>query len=1176
MPQSQSLFSWAVRCSQRTGPTLLAAAASLLLLYPEVGLAQTNPTAAQSGVVNAQGSVTGVVSDADGAKIPGAMVILRTEKSVIVQQVTSTAAGDYVFSAVPDGSYIVTVKANGFTTADSKPFKIAGDTHQSVDVPLAVQGSSQTVEVTAGGTQLQTETSDIRQTFENTEIQVLPLNSREFTDIALLNPGVTYSQLTEDPIESRRGSFHLNGMRSSVNNFMLDGLDNNSFQNSNLGYNNQVLTPSPDAVQEMTIVTTNYPAEYGRSGGAIVNTISRGGTDHIRVSGWEYFRNSAMAAYGPLYETGHKPQITQNQFGGTVGGPILRDKLFFFLNEESYRLVNKTYYIYTIPSMDQRAGKFVDQTGLPIVIGNPYTDEQYTNGVIPQSVLDQNPFAEAVFGALPAPTNTTAYYNYVNLARGQNTRDLGELRLDWTANTRTRYFTRYSQVVNHILPASALAGPAGGNGDGHIYSVTNQFAWGMTYTVSPNQLLDLRLGVSRVASGRFPTNHNVCEWQIAGQPPNQCTLYSALGIPYPISNAVGTVSLNTQDITDVSTLGTETAVSIYQNPFTVDPKISYSIARTHHTINFGYELLVLKTPTAWQSPVYGEDIYNQHFSKQTAAPASSTLVGDQEYYIADFLFGARSEYELSNYSRLTQNMRFHSAYAEDNWKILPKLTLNYGLRYEFTVPDYESQNHLANFDPTTVSLKIAHNGSYASRSLVNPQKTNFAPRFGFAYAPLSRFVFRGAFGLSYVQFNRTSDVSLEYNGPFSITSIIQQTSPENNICPVGSQSFSCFRTTMEGYPTNMNSPFPFSTKNSESYYAPPNANTGYIQSYYGGIQYQVSSHSLLDVAYVGAHGLHIRVIGDYNEAPPVSIANEGTTAERRPLPGFADIWSGLPVGFLKYNSLQAKYQLRWNKLFIINSFTYSQARDNASGDMEAGNGDTAVVNFDNIAGDSGISGYNQPLNDSTGVTWTLPDTRFHERILRGALNGWRLNAIDHATSGLPLNLYWAPSTSALTTNIGYHYRPDVCTAGSVTLTSNASSSTPITTPVPNTPCGTGNSVKAQSILNPKSQWLREGNSQYIGNVFKSNMVFAPPDTDPYGTSARNSIRFVPIWNLDIGVAKEFRFHDYGVLQFRAEAFNVPNKTNWNSPDMDSSSGIFGLISSAAASRQFQFSLRYSY
>jgi len=1173
MSQSHLLSSWVVRCSQRTGPALLAAVASLLLLYPEAGITQIK--AAQSGTVSTQGSVTGVVSDADGAKVAGATVILRTEKNVILQQVTSSVTGDYMISAVPAGSYIVTVKAKGFTTSDSEPFKVTGNTQQRVDVSLAVQGATQNVEVTAGGTELQTETSDIRQTFENTEIQVLPLNSREYTDIALLNPGVTYSQLTEDPIESRRGSFHLNGMRSSVNNFMLDGLDNNSYQNSNLGYNNQVLTPSPDAVQEMTIVTTNYPAEYGRSGGSIVNTVSRGGTNHFRLSAWEYFRNSAMAAYGPLYETGHKPQITQNQFGGTVGAPILRDKLFFFLNEESYRLVNKTYYIFTIPSMDQRAGKFVDQTGEPIVIGNPYTDEQYTNGVIPASEI--TPFAAEVFSQLPVPTNSSAYYNYVNLGRGQNNRDLAELRLDWTANTRTRYFMRYSQQMNHILPASALGGPAGGNGDGHIYSVTNQFASGMTYTLSPTQLLDLRFGVSRVASGRFPYNHNLCAWPaaVAGQP-NQCTLYSKYSIPYPISNAVGTVSLNTQDITDVSTLGTESAVSIYQNPFTVDPKISYTLVRPHHSINIGYELLILKTPTAWQSPVYGEDIYNQHFSKQQAAPANSTLVGDQEYYIADFLFGARSQYELSNYSRLTQNMRFHSIYGEDNWKILPKLTLNYGLRYEFTVPDFESQNHLANFDPLTVSLKVAHDGSYASRALVNPQKTNFAPRFGFAYAPFSRLVVRGAYGISYVQFNRTSDVSLEYNGPYSITSIIQQTSPENNICPAGSQSFSCFRTTMEGYPSDMNSPFPFSTKNSESYYAPPNAKTGYIQSYYFGTQYQVSSHSLLDVAYVGAHGVHIRVIGDYNQAPPVSIANEGTLAERRPLQGFADIWSGLPVGFLKYNSLQAKYQLRLGKLFIINSFTYSQARDNASGDMETGNGDTAIVNFNNIAGDSGISGYNQPLNDSTGVTWTLPNTRFHERVLRSALNGWRLNAIDHATSGLPLNLYWAPSTSALTTNVGYHYRPNVCSAGTITQTSNASAAFPVTTPIPNTPCGTGNSVKTQSILNPKSQWLRLGNGQYIGNVFKSNMIFAPPDSAPYGTSPRNSIRFVPIWNLDIGVAKEFRFHDYGVLQFRGEAFNTPNKTNWNSPDMDSTSGVFGFISNAAASRQFQFSLRYSY
>lgn len=1163
MPQNQSFFSRVVRRSRRTCPALLIAATPLLLLYPEAGVAQANPAVAASGAVNTEGRVAGVVVDADGASVPGATVTLRSVKNGTIQVVKSGATGEYSFLAVPAGSYIVTVKATGFVTSDSKPFAVAGNVPQRLDISLAVDGASQTVDVSAGdSTAIQLDTSDIRQTFEKTEIQVLPLNSREFTDIALLNPGVTYSQLTEDPIEGRRGSFHLNGMRSSVNNFMLDGLDNNSYQNSNLGYNNQVLTPSPDAIQEMTIVTTNYPAEYGRSGGSIVNTVSRGGTDHIHFSLWEYFRNSAMAAYGPLYETGHKPQITQNQFGGTLGGPIKRDKLFFFLNEESYRLTNRTYSINTVPSMDQRAGIFKDQTGLPIVIGNPYTNVQYTNGVIPSSEI--TPFAAAVFAALPAPTNSSAYYNYVALGQGQNTRDLGELRLDWNASTRFRYFVRYSQQMSHIVPTPALAGPAGGYGDGHIYSATNQFASGMTYVMSPSQLLDLRLGVSRVASGRFPLNHG------------QTSFYTKFGMPYPISPAVGSVSLNTQDITDVSPLGTEPAVSIYQNPFTVDPKISYHIDHAHHSIGIGYEILALKTPTAWQSPVYGEDVYNQHFSRQQAPPATSTLVGNQEYYIADFLFGARSEYRLSNHSRLTQNMRFHSIYGEDNWKIIPKLTLNYGLRYELTIPDFESQNHLANFDPATNSLKLAHNGSYASRSLVNIQKDNFAPRFGFVYAPVSRFVVRGAYGISYVQFNRTSDVSLEYNGPFSITSIIQQLSPENNVCPAGSQSFACFRPTMQGYPSNMISPLTFSTSTAESYYAPPNAKTGYVQSYYFGIQHQVSSHSLLDAAYVGAHGAHIRVIGDYNQAPPVSIANEGTLKERRPLPGFADIWSGLPVGFLKYNSLQVKYQLRWDKLFIINSFTYSQARDNASGDMEAGNGDTAIVNFSNIRGDAGISGYNQPLNDSTAVTWTVPNTRFHNLVLRGTLNGWRLNVINHATSGLPLNLYWAPSTSALTTNIGYHYRPDVCSAGTITTTSAASSPTPIAIPIPNTPCGTGNEINTQSILNPKKRWLRLGGGQYVGNVFNSNLIFAPPDSSPYGTSPRNSIRFVPIWNLDTGIAKDFHIRETGVLQFRAEAFNTPNKTNWNAPNMDSSSGIFGYISGAAASRQFQFSLRYSY
>jgi len=1074
-------------------------------------------------------AVVGSIRDSSAARIADARVVLRNVDKGTVQETNSTSSGDYEFPSVQVGNYTVTVTAKGFAETNSNTFEVVANARQRVDIPLVVQSNTEVVEVNAGATALQTDTNDHGQVIEDDEIVNLPLNGREYTDLALLSPGVSSSSLQDSPTNPRRGSFHTNGMRSSVNNFLLDGLDNNAYQNANQGFNNQAITPSPDGIREFKIITNNYPAEYGRSGGSVVNTITRSGTNLWHGSIWEYLRNTMLDAYGPLVQLGQKPVLIQNQFGATLGGPILRNKLFFFANYEGFRVISKSYTSSTIPTMDQRSGTFYNESGTPIPIENPYTGVTYVNGIVPTT--DITPFAAAVLAALPAPTNSSYTSNYVQLARGQNTRDLGELRLDRDFGTRLQTFARFSQLSNHIEPTTSIPGPSGGNSDGHIFAVTSRLALGLTYVVSPHAVLDSRLGFTRTVSGKFPYNYG------------QTSFYTKLGIPYPIDPRVGNVSLNSQSVKYFTAFGTETSNQTYQKPFTINPKISYSVEHGRHSISFGYEFVRLVTPTEWQIPVYGTDTYNQDFTKGSGAPASSTA-SNEAYYLADFLYGARSQYELANYDPFTKNMRFHSAYVEDSWRAASKLTLNYGLRYEFTVPDFESNNRLANFDPQANALKLASNGSYASRSLVHSQNMNFAPRFGVAYALTPKLVVRASYGISYIQFTRDPNNSLEWNGPFAIDTLIQQTSL-GGVCPNNSESYTCFRTTMQGYPASMISAQAFNTVNSVSYYMPPDTPTGYVQSDYLGFQYQIDPHTIVDIAYVGEHGAHVRVDGDYNQAPPVSAANSGTLQQRRPIANFTDIRTGLSSGFLIYNALQAKVERQWKNLFVLNSFSWSQAFDNASDELEASHGDSSVVNINNIAGDAGISGYNQPLNDSLAVVWSTPKIRARNGMLREVFDAWRVSAINRMASGLPLNLYYGLSTASLTTNLGYNYRPNI----------------------------TG---PARTILNPKSEWRRDPSGQFISNLFDTTRVLTPAATSPYGNFPRNSIRFVPSWNLDIGISRSFHVYRESVLQFRAEAFNAPNKTNWNAPDSETTDANFGQLTNSYASRQIQFALRYQY
>ncbi len=1102
-------------------------------------------------------TVLGSVTDPRGAVVAGAAVALRNTDMGTVLTRKTNSDGVYEFPDIQVGTYTVTVNATGFSESVTKPFQLTVAARQRIDVSLTIGTASESVTVSVNNAGLQTESGEQSTTIQTDQIIDLPLNGREYTDLALLVPGAQVGAMQDSTVTQRRGSIVINGNRSSVNNFLLDGLDNNSYQIANQGFNNQAVAESVDAVQEYTVTTSNFLAEYGRAGGAIVNVKTKSGSDKFHASLYEYLRNTVFDAYGPFYGNGTKPALIQNQFGGSVGYhiPHIRN-FFFFIDYEGFRQATRTIQSLTIPTRDERNGILVapasatDNTLVSVPVQNPLTGKQYPNGIIP--ARDYTPFAAAVLGVLPDPTSTIYpgfQTNFVVTGPGHNYRDIGDIRLDKYFGNRLQVFARLSKQSVHLTAPPGITGPAGGSGFGHIRVLTTSGVAGATIVLTPSSVLDLRLGIVYAESGKVPYNQGV---------PN---FYSRFGIPYPVLSSIPPSGLNTQAVRDFSTLGIEATQNQFSNPQTYNIKGSYTLARGKHSFSFGYEWLQLNETVDPGFPLLGEDSYVGSFSylgchTSTCNTPSSTVGRRQAIGLADFIFGLRDNYQLGNYTAPTEYYDFQAAYMEDSWRALPRLTLTYGLRYEFTTPERSRDQPIVNFDPHTNALEIATSGSMYNEALVDPKLNDFAPRFGFAYSMYPNVVFRGGYGLSYIQWNRYGGESeLLNNGPYTVNGSVDQL-PSQPLCSDGSQSLTCFRTTMQGYPTSMISAASFSTGNTETRYVPRDSAPGYVQSYSIGTQIQMNKGTEFRLSYVGSHDVHVRVLGDYNEAAQQLPGQTLTLAQRRPIQNFEDIYDSASVGFLRYNSLQAQLTHRERGgLYLMNSFTWAKAIDNASADLEAGHGDSAYVHLQNLKYNAGISGYNQTLNDSLSVVWRIPfGARLHNKTLCQSIAGWRLTTITRMTSGIPMNITFSPSNTYITSNLGIPYRPNYTGA-------------------------------LYTIVNPRSKWTTAGCNGYC-NVLSSSHIYDPTDStlnavpSPYGNMPRNALTGPGYVNMDMGLQKVFKLPDHINLQFRAEAFNLFNHTNFKTPNIVFLSTGFGTFapgsSSVFPSRQMQFGLRLTY
>ncbi len=1076
--------------------------------------------------------VLGTVRDASNSPVPDADVRLINQQTGIESKTKTNQSGEFNFFEVPIGVYTVRAEHTGFSVAVARDIRVDVNARQRVEMALQIGEVSQSVNVEAAASPLATDSSEHSQVIGAEATAELPLNGRDPTQLALLATNTVGSPIavsfspTGTP---REGAFNVNGMRSTYNNFLLDGMDNNAYGTSNQGYSAQVVQLSPDALAEFRVITSNYSAEYGRVGGAVVNAVMRTGTNQFHGAAYEFVRNTVLNAAG--YNFGSavfvKPPLQRNQFGAAIGGPLIKNKLFFFVDYEGIRQLQRYENFDSIPNLNDRAGV------LPVPVYDALTKALYpAHTAIPVTAL--NPFAAAVLGALPAPNGPARANNYAKLLLIRDYGDKYDAKLDGQINDRMSAFVRWSQRKDLDYYQPDIPGPAGGAGNGYIHSIDQNASAGYTWTVSASSVLEARFGFDHVLAGKEPPYLGGASME---------ALYGIPGLPTSPNLAGG---LNSQNISGFSQLGRQTSNPQFQNPTSYNPKLNYSWVIGKHSLKAGYEFLDVHTEILDVNPLYGEDQYTGQFSKPTCTElgqASGCAIASDStsYNLADFMFGTPSIINLGNEAVVNLRQFVHSVYGQDDWRVSPKLTLNLGLRWEFASPLFERDNNYSDFNPATDTMVKATGGSLYNRSLVHPEYHDFGPRAGLAYSLNSKTVLRAGYGISYTFFNRVGSALEGINAPQALFGVINQSISAGKPVPAN------FLTTQNSFTTGIDNPANFNPAASNVVYLPANFKWPYIQNWFFSIQRELGWNSLLEVAYNGNHSLNLPIIADYNQAVPNLPGATLGVQQREPIPSYGPITWVDPAGDNDYNGLSVRFEHTFAAgLYFLNSFTWGKALGDSEQALEyfAGYVEANPQNIHNLSAERGPSSYDVEFNNVSSVVYQLPfgkGRRFAgsaNGFVDALIGGWEVNTINTAHTGQPLNVYYSPSTANAVTGLSNDYR------GEGFLRPNVS----------------GNAIG-------------QGRAAMLNSYFNGYTFITPLASNPFGDVGRNAFRAPGFEQWDFAANKSFRIREDVRLQFRSEFFNLLNHTNFGIPNTISNNSAFGTIRSTYPARQIQFALK---
>jgi len=1090
-------------------------------------------------------TLVGTVRDAKGGAVMGAAIEARNEQTGIAQSTRTDGEGNYQLPALRIGSYRVSAGQTGFARAVAEGISLTVNARLRLDFELKISSVAETINVTAASPLLETDSSSKGQVVQAKQITELPLLSRTYSSLALLSPGVRESNSSNSGSVAfrREGAYNVNGLRSVFNNFILDGVDNNFYGTTNQGFSNQAVQPSPDSVAEFRMMVNAYSAEFGRSGGAVMNVASKSGTNELHGSAWNFLQNNRMNATGFFKPVdGRKPQNNRNQFGFTVGGPMVRNRTFFFADYEGSRYRISPFALTSVPNAEMRRGVLPVDVRVPVAYTASNGQTVAAGTVIPAGqAIPMTRVARYVMDNLPAANRPAAAAavgnlgianNFGNFDRNALDDDKGAVKVDHQFASSLQSFFRYSQRRQNIAAPGLIPGPAGGNNLGFLDTFNQAGTAGVTWAKSSSEVVDLRFSVTRLGMDRTPAS-------VGG--PSMRELFGITGLPEGDRIRGG---VTPQDIVGFPRYGRQSTNPQAQFPTTVNFRGTYAKAAGRHNVKTGYEWLRLNIRVDDTNPLYGIDAFGGAFSRPaTGVPAG---VNNSWYHLADFFAGARSSYQFATQVQAQVRQRGNFFFVQDDWKATNKLTLNLGLRYDLMTPVYDAENKLANFDPAANALVLASDGD---RSLQRFPKNNFAPRLGAAYQVDSQTVVRGGYGFAWNYWNRMASAELlNTNAPF-VTRFSTTNSPAQlgNLC-VGNNTANCFRTRELGYPVNPPSNVILHMDRETPW--------GYIQNWHVTVQRTLFRDTLIDAAYVGNKGTRLPILGDLNQARPITaeevsrgLTTLGTLLARRPFQGFNNITAVRPAGFSNYHSLQLKLEHRGRDFTLLSAFTWAKAIDNVGQVLDTPNGGSPnPQDIRNPMNDRGASSFDQRLNSTTSLIYEMPfgrGRRFGKSMpaaLEALAGGWQASAVVSLLSGQPLNLRYPDASGILSDG-----QPDFL--GNVALRPNY----------------VGGAVKSDLA-----------NDRHLG-YFNRAAVAIPAVTAPFGSLGRNVVYGFPLRQTNLMLGKSFALPREGMrLTFRGEFYNLLNQANFLAPEVNLASANFGRVASTFDPRFVQLALKLTF
>ena len=1093
------------------------------------------------------GAIVGTVRDERAASIPAARVTARDNNTGYSLSTLTNESGDFVFPTLRIGSYKVTVEKEGFAMGTVDNVVLTVNARQRVDLTLRVGQVTEVVNVVESAPLLESDHSSKGQVIASKQILDLPVLGRTYSSFALLSPGVRESQMSNQGsiVFRREGAYNVNGLRSVFNNFLLDGIDNNFYGTTNQGFSNQAIQPSPDSVAEFRMIVNAYSAEFGRTGGAVMNVASKSGTNEFHGSLWNFFQNEKLNATGffkPVLN--QKPLNKRNQFGGTFGGRLVKDRTFFFVDYEGSRWRVAPFALTTVPNENMRNGI------LPLDVRVPYTfrDDQgrsiQAGTVIPAGQpIPMTAFARKVLAELPranfpggGPLGIANNFGTFDINNIDD--DKGAAKIDHQFKPSLLSFFRYAHRRQDMFAPGLIQGFSGGNNLGFLNTYNQQGIAGITWTKSPTQVLEYRFAVTRLGMDRLPAS-------IGG--PSMRELFGITGLPEGPRIQGG---ITPQDIQGFPRFGRQSTNPQAQFPTTLNSRLNLSNIIDRHTLKFGYEWLGLYQDVDDTNPLYGIDGYGGFYSRlpgqnlgALAGAAANTV-----HSLSDFYFGARSSYQLATQVIAKVRQQAHWWYLQDDWKVSSRLTVNMGLRYELTSPVYDANDRLSNFDPIQNKIVLASSGSISQRALRDLDWNNFAPRVGAAYQMTSKTVLRGGYGLGYNYWNRMASAELlNTNAPFVTRfSAVNSAANLNNLC-TGNNFEGCFRTREAGYPTNLPSNVILYMKKTMPW--------GYIQNWHFTVQQGLWRDGLIEFAYVGNKGTLLPILGDFNQARPITqaeldrgLTTLGTLLARRPYQGFNNITAVLPDGFSNYNSLQIKFEHRGRDIKLLSSFTYGKAIDNVGQVLETTNGSGPnPQDVRNPNNDRSVSSFDQRFNSTTSFVYEMPFGRGRRygkdmpAALDAFVGGWQASGIVSLLSGQPLNIRYPDASGIVSDN-----QPESF-LGAPSLRPNLIDG-------------------SIGVLAPASQ------RDYLNYFNRANLAI-PPVTAPFGNLGRNPAYGFAQYQTNFVLAKHFNLTEAARLQFRGEFYNLFNQTNFQAPQVNVAAANFGRATSTFDPRYVQLALK---